>query len=111
LGEDRCRGALHFPDDSASELPNTTIAQHIHMHVIEPGCATYYIDETLFTDDAMFRRMAPEAVAREGPGRGGKGITTPHRDASGTWHIERDIHLGQNIPGYPGCKPESGSGG
>jgi protocatechuate 3,4-dioxygenase beta subunit len=99
------RGRFTFQTIRPANYPNTTIAQHIHMHVIEPGCATYYIDETLFTDDPMFQRMSPETVAREGPGRGGKGITTPHRDASGAWHIERDIHLGQNIPGYPGCSP------
>ena len=100
------KGRFTFQTIRPANYPNTTIAQHIHMHVIEPGCATYYIDETLFTDDPMFQRMTPELVAREGPGRGGKGITTPHRDASGSWHIERDIHLGQNIPRYPGCTLE-----
>jgi len=97
------KGRYTFLTIRPANYPNSTAAQHIHMHVIERGCATYYIDELLFTDDPMFQRMAPEAVAREGPGRGGKGITTPRRDASGTWHVERDIHLGQNIPGYPGC--------
>jgi protocatechuate 3,4-dioxygenase beta subunit len=97
------KGRYTFQTIRPANYPNSTIAQHIHMHVIERGCATYYIDELLFTDDPMFQRMAPEEVSREGPGRGGKGITTPRRDASGTWHVERDIHLGQNIPGYPGC--------
>ena len=99
-------GRFTFQTIRPANYPDTTIPQHIHMHVIEPGCATYYIDELLFTDDRMFQRMAPEEVAREGSGRGGKGITTPKRDASGTWHIERDIHLGQNIPGYAGCTKE-----
>jgi len=97
------RGRYTFNTIRPANYPNTTVAQHVHMHVIERGCATYSIDELLFTDDPMFQRMAPEAVSREGPGRGGKGITTPWRDASGTWHVERDIHLGENIPGYPGC--------
>jgi hypothetical protein len=97
------KGRYTFHTIRPANYPNTTVAQHIHMHVIERGCATYFIDELLFTDDPMFQRMDPEAVLREGPGRGGKGITTPRRDASGTWHVERDIHLGRNIPGYPGC--------
>jgi len=97
------KGRYTFNTIRPANYPNTTIAQHIHMHVIERGCATYFIDELLFTDDPMFQRMAPEEVSREGPGRGGKGITTPHRDPSGTWHVERDIHLGQNVAGYPGC--------
>jgi hypothetical protein len=97
------KGRYTFYTIRPANYPDTTIAQHIHMHVIERGCATYSIDELLFTDDPMFQRMSPEAVSREGPGRGGKGITTPQRDASGTWHVERDIHLGQNIPGYPSC--------
>jgi protocatechuate 3,4-dioxygenase beta subunit len=97
------KGRYTFRTIRPANYPNSTIAQHIHMHVVERGCATYFIDELLFTDDPMFQRMDPQEVSREGPGRGGKGITTPHRDASGTWHVERDIHLGQNIPGYPGC--------
>ena len=97
------RGRYTFHTIRPANYPNTTIAQHIHMHVIERGCATYFIDELLFTDDPMFQRMDPEEQSREGPGRGGKGITTPRRDASGAWLVERDIHLGQNIPGYPGC--------
>ncbi len=97
------RGRYTFQTIRPANYPNSTMAQHIHMHVIERGCATYFIDELLFTDDPMYQRMDPQEVAREGPGRGGKGITTPRRDASGTWHVVRDIHLGQNIQGYPGC--------
>jgi protocatechuate 3,4-dioxygenase beta subunit len=74
--------------------------QHIHMHVIEPGCATYFIDELLFSDDP---RLTPELRERMSPGLGGKGIVTPQRASDGTWQVVRDIHLGENIPGYTAC--------
>lgn len=79
--------------------PDADLPQHIHLHVVERGCATYYIDDVLFTDDPRLTA----AVARElDVGRGGRGIVTPSR-VDGTWLAQRDIVLGQAIPGHPGC--------
>lgn len=88
-----------YPNPSGD--PRRGEPQHIHMHVIEPGCATYFIDELLFTDDP---RLTPELRERMSSGRGGNGIVTPQRDGKGTWQVVRDIHLGEKIPGYPGCR-------
>ena len=91
-------GRYTFDTIRPASYPSQAVPQHIHMHVIERGCSTYYIDEVLFTDD-------PLLTQRDGhPDRGGSGITTPKRDKpTGAWQVERDIHLGRNIPGYPGC--------
>jgi protocatechuate 3,4-dioxygenase beta subunit len=89
-------GRYVFETIRPGAYPGRTIPQHIHMHVIERGCATYYIDEILFTDDAL-------KAANRHEERGGSGITTPRRDSSGTWLVTRDIRLGLNIPDYPGC--------
>lgn len=78
----------------ASDLP-----AHIHLHVLEPGCATYYLEDVTFTDDARLTEAQRRAVAN---GRGGSGVTTPQRIA-GVWHVQRHIRLGQGIEGYPDC--------
>ena len=94
-------GRYSFETIRPASYPGQSIPAHIHMHVIEPGCATYYIDEMLFTDDAL---LTPGARSRHHENRGGTGITTPTRDAAGgAWRVTRDIQLGLNIPGYPGC--------
>ena len=93
-------GRYTFDTIRPASYPGQNVPQHIHVHVVERGCATYYIDEVLFADDPL---LAGEE-RRERPERGGSGITTPMRDkAIGAWHVVRDIHLGRNIPGYPGC--------
>lgn len=79
--------------------PGSDIPQHIHLHVIEPGCALYYIDDVLFSDDP---RLTPAQRTKLDQGRGGHGIATPAR-RDGSWRVRRDIVLGRNIPGYPGC--------
>jgi protocatechuate 3,4-dioxygenase beta subunit len=89
-------GGYTFETIRPAAYPDRKIPQHIHMHVIERGCATYYIDEMLFTDDPLFKPGREEK-------RGGSGIVTPMRDESGVWRVTRDIRLGQNIPDYPGC--------
>ena len=91
-------GGYTFDTIRPASYPGQSVPQHIHMHVIERGCATYYIDEVVFTDDPLLKQ-------RQGlEDRAGSGVTTPKRDpASGVWQVVRDIHLGRNIPGYPGC--------
>jgi protocatechuate 3,4-dioxygenase beta subunit len=76
--------------------PDSAVPQHIHMHVIEPGRATYFIDDMVFSDDP---RLTPEARKRF-TGRGGDGIVTPTLESK-VLVVTRDIYLGKNIPGYP----------
>ena len=96
------QGRFTFDTIRPANYPNSTMPQHIHMHVIEPGCGTYIIDEMWFTDDVMFQRLSPEEREREARGAGGSGIVTPHRKGRG-WEVTRDIHLGEKVPGYEPC--------
>lgn len=91
-------GNYRFDTIRPGGYPGTNIPQHVHMHVIEPGRATYYIDEMQFSDDP---RLPAEARKQHTGGRAGSGLVTPARDRSGIWQVTRDIVLGQNVPGYP----------
>ncbi len=91
-------GEYRFDTIRPAGYPGTGIPQHIHMHVIEPGRCTYYIDDILFTDDP---RLGAEERASHDRGRGGSGIVAPTKGADGTWSVQRDIRLGEKIPGYP----------
>jgi hypothetical protein len=76
--------------------------QHIHMLVIEPGCSTYYIDEINFTDDPVYQGLTEEHRRFIDHHWGGTGVVTPVRKGP-VWTVSRDIHLGENIPGYKEC--------
>ncbi|WP_395375136.1 hypothetical protein [Marinicella sp. W31] len=91
-------GNYTFTTIRPGSYPDRKIPQHIHLHVIEPGKATYYIDDVSFTDDPLNteQHKAPKAC------RGGCGLATPQKHADGIWHVRRDIVLGQNISDYPG---------
>lgn len=91
-------GRYRFDTIRPGGYPNTTIPQHVHMHVIEPGRATYYIDEMVFSDDP---RLTAENRKQLVTGRGGPGLVTPVRNPDGVWAVTRDIVLGQSVPGYP----------
>jgi protocatechuate 3,4-dioxygenase beta subunit len=97
------QGHYTFDTIRPASYPDSTVPQHIHMHVIEPGCATYFIDEVRFTDDPMLKRESPMDLERESPGIGGPAIVTPHRKGQG-WEVTRDIHLGEKVPGYVPCQ-------
>jgi len=90
-------GRYQFDTIRPGGYPNTNIPQHIHLHVIEPGRGTYYIDEMVFSDDP---RLTAENRKQLVTGRGGDGLVTPTRDSAGLWNVTRDIVLGQNVPGY-----------
>jgi protocatechuate 3,4-dioxygenase beta subunit len=90
-------GNYRFDTIRPASYPNTTIAQHVHMHVIEPGRCTYWIDSIHFDDDPLLTPSDRERVSD----RGGSGIVNPTRDPDGVWHVRRDIVLGKNVPGYP----------
>jgi protocatechuate 3,4-dioxygenase beta subunit len=95
------RGRYTFDTIRPANYPNTTVPAHIHTHVIERGCGTYYIDELVFTDDP---KLTPEMIKSVSHGRGGKAITTPRREgADKPWQVVRDIWLGKDIPDYSGC--------
>jgi protocatechuate 3,4-dioxygenase beta subunit len=97
-------GRYTFQTIRPGSYPSRQAPEHIHMHVIEPGCGTYYIDDIVFTDDAL---LPASARSRKDQARGGTGVTTPTRDA-GTWRVTRDIRLGLNIPDYPAaCRPRA----
>lgn len=90
-------GRFTFETIRPAGYPDTTNPAHVHLHVIEPGRCTYYIDNIHFTDDPRLTA----AERRRQPNRGGSGLVQPTRNADGTWHATRDIILGKNIPGYP----------
>ena len=94
-------GAYTFLTVRPGSYPGSTMPQHIHLYVIERGCALYYIDDVLFRDDPY---LTPAAARKADRGRGGSGIVTPVRRA-GEWQARRDIVLGRRIPGYPACRP------
>lgn len=91
-------GRYRFDTIRPAGYPNTDIPEHVHLHVLEIGRGTYYIDDVLFMDDPRLTAAQRKSLA---PGRGGNGIVTPTRDASGTWRVIRDVVLGERIPGYP----------
>jgi protocatechuate 3,4-dioxygenase beta subunit len=63
------------------------------MHVIEPGRATYYIDDIHFEDDPL---LTDRERNRDRP-RGGSGLASPVKDDAGTWHVQRNIVLRLNV--------------
>lgn len=87
------QGGYRFDSIRPGAYPSRNIAEHVHMHVIEPGVGTYYINNLEFLDD-------PLLTIRRDDGRAGSGLAMPAR-REGVWHVRRDIVLGRNIPGYP----------
>ncbi len=96
-------GRFRFETIRPAAYPDGETPAHVHMHVIEVGRCTYYIDDLLFADDP---RLTPAQRARLVTGRGGPGLSRPSRDAQGAWRVTRDIVLGERIPGHPGRAAE-----
>jgi protocatechuate 3,4-dioxygenase beta subunit len=90
-------GRYRFETIRPAGYPGTDLPQHVHMHVIEPGRCTYWIEDIQFDDDP---RMTDGVRARLRAGRAGNGLAVPVRK-DGIWLVTRDIVLGENIPGYP----------
>lgn len=90
------RGRYRFDTIRPASYPNQSIPAHVHMHIIEPDCCTYYISSIHFADDPL---LTPEDRAEMVDGRGGSGLVQPRRE-DGVWMVERDIRLGQGVPGY-----------
>jgi protocatechuate 3,4-dioxygenase beta subunit len=91
------RGRYAFDTIRPGSYPSRNAPAHVHMHVIEPGCCTYFIDEIQFTDDPLLPASArgdrPNAI-------GGSGLVEPERGQDGIWRVRRDITLGLNVRGY-----------
>ena len=92
-------GNYRFDTIRPASYPNADVPQHVHMHVIEPGCSTYWIDDIHFTDDP---RLTKAQIAGVSHGRGGNGIATPSK-RDGTLFVRRDIVLGHKVEGYRAC--------
>jgi protocatechuate 3,4-dioxygenase beta subunit len=90
-------GRYRFDTIRPGAYPDGENPQHVHMHVIEPGYATYWIDSIVFIDDPLLTEDRRRATDH---GRGGSGVVQPARDADDAWHVRRDILLGRGIPGY-----------
>jgi protocatechuate 3,4-dioxygenase beta subunit len=89
-------GRYRFSTIRPGAYPTGGQPEHIHMHVIEPGKGTYYIDDIFFDDDDLLTEEHRKRLR----GRGGSGLTHPTKDEAGVWRVRRDITLGLNIPGY-----------
>lgn len=92
-------GRYAFDSIRPGSYPDADIPQHIHMHVIEPGCGTYYIDDVMFRDDP---KLTSAKQRQFSIGRGGLGMVAPAR-RDGVWQVRRDIVLGRGIDDYPRC--------
>jgi protocatechuate 3,4-dioxygenase beta subunit len=90
-------GLYRFDTIRPGAYPGRTIPQHVHMHIIEPAYATYWIDSIHFSDDPLLTEERRRDLVND---RGGNGIVEPKRDEGGVWHVRRDIVLGLNVPGY-----------
>ena len=91
-------GRYRFDTIRPAGYPDSDLPQHVHMHVLEVGRCTYYIDDILFEDDPRLTEARRRSLVT---GRGGSGVVAPVLDESGTWVVRRDIVLGAEIPGYP----------
>lgn len=92
-------GRYTFDTIRPGSYPNSNNPQHVHMWVIEPGCAYYPITEMQFSDDPMLQKMNAEqklSMLKYAA------VETPRRTQSG-WEVTRDIHLGEGVPGYKPC--------
>ena len=87
-------GQFTFHTFRPAAYPNTTIPQHIHITIKEPGKNEYYIDDVVFDDDPLLTKQH-----RNFRLRAGSGLVKPVLE-NGILKIKRDIFLGKNIPDY-----------
>ncbi|MEJ0005949.1 MAG: hypothetical protein WDM77_06055 [Steroidobacteraceae bacterium] len=93
------QGRYTFETIRPGSYPNSNNPQHVHMYVVDPGCATYFIKELQFTDDPLYQKAraadpkhSQEEAKAETPRRAGQG-----------WEVTRNINLGTDIPNYKFC--------
>jgi protocatechuate 3,4-dioxygenase beta subunit len=92
-------GRYTFDTIRPGSYPNSNNPQHVHMHIIEPGCATYPIKEMQFGDDSMRQALSEQDRKREDDYAV---VETPRKTAQG-WEVTRDIQLGENVKDYKPC--------
>ena len=90
-------GRYRFFTIRPGHYPQRDAPQHVHMHIIEPRCCTYYIGSIVFRDDPLLTDAARDKTEAD---RGGSGLASPTRGADGIWHVRRDVRLGAGVPGY-----------
>jgi protocatechuate 3,4-dioxygenase beta subunit len=91
-------GRYAFDTIRPAGYPDAVTPQHVHLHILEPGRCTYYIDDVVFEDDPRLNERHRRSLIT---GRGGNGLSRPVREADGRWRATRDIVLGARVPGYP----------
>lgn len=87
-------GQYTFYTFRPASYPNSTVAQHIHITVKEPGLIPYYIDDYNFVDDPNLNE------GHSSNHRGGNGLVKLKKSDNGLLAASRDIILGKHIPGY-----------
>ncbi len=93
-------GRYQFETIRPAGYPDSDIQQHVHLHIVEPGRCTYWIDDIVFSDDPrLIRASLPDPKSA----RGGSGVTAPIRDSAGVWQVNRDIYLGHGVSDYQNC--------
>jgi protocatechuate 3,4-dioxygenase beta subunit len=97
-------GRYQFNTIRPGAYPGGSNPQHVHMHVLEVGCCTYYLSSIKFTDDPLLTAEEREQAKER---RGGYALVTPSRNEHGVWLVNRDVYLGRGIPGYPGGSPST----
>jgi protocatechuate 3,4-dioxygenase beta subunit len=95
-------GRYVFETIRPGSYPHTHNPQHVHMHIIEPGCGTYYISELQFSDDPVREQLTEEERKHQEDAA----IETPRKTARG-WEVTRDIRLGENVKDYKPCRTTS----
>ncbi|MBK7189896.1 MAG: hypothetical protein IPH86_14780 [bacterium] len=78
-------------------LPIATVASPLPAK--RAGRCTCYVDDVLFEDDPRLTSAKKTELIL---GCGGSGLAAPTINDDGVQVVRRDIHLGRNIPGYPG---------
>ena len=90
------KGRYQFETVRPGAYPGRDVLQHIHLHIIEPNKATYYINSVTFDDDPLLTNEHQQKQSC----RGGCGESHPERNELGVWHVRHDITLGEGIPKY-----------
>jgi protocatechuate 3,4-dioxygenase beta subunit len=92
-------GHYQFLTIRPGAYPSGSEPEHVHMHVLELDCCTYYLTSIKFAGDP---RLSDADRRETEDGRGGNALAEPRRNEDGIWVVTRDIVLGRNVPGYPG---------
>jgi len=88
-------GRYEFYTSRPASYPNSTVPQHIHITVKEPGKNEYYVEDFYFKDDP---HITKNILVRKNA-RGGSGVISLVKHDN-IQVAERDIILGLNIPNY-----------